>query len=259
MSKKELKTLDLDELEADYDKNIVGEEEEDVIEGVSVSDLDLPQRAFHSPKSKVNKVLNKFDAHAHAQRKKLNSLKGEKLVKHMTVKYRFDRSKPVYWAWALLIIIGVSGYFGKPIIMSYDDTSNEIFFITLKLMLGIFNMLIKIFSKVYIFICAGILFFIPLRRTTPTMVEIFYDGLTIPHEVYPIGAFMRRRIVWKQIKSIGFKTKKETPIMQLFAKDKSLLGEIRLDVDDVGTMYECIDLYAPKEHPVRILFENKKS
>lgn len=257
MSKKELKTLDIDELEADYNKNFVGEEDEEVIEGVNVSDLDLPQKVVIKPKSKVSKVLNKFDAQAHAQRKKLNSLKGEKLVKHMTNKYRFDRSKPVYWAWVLMLVIALMGFTGKEI--PKHTVSGENYSYIIQLGAGIFNLGVSIFNKAYLFIIAAILFFVPLRRTTPTMVEVFYDGLTVPHEVLPIGAYMRRRIIWRQIKSIGFKTKRQVPIMQLFAKDQSLLGEIRLDVDDVGTMYECIDLYAPKEHPIRILFENKKS
>jgi hypothetical protein len=50
--KKSLKTMDLDDLEADYDKSMLNEEAEEIIESVNVNDLDLPQKSSNSSKEK---------------------------------------------------------------------------------------------------------------------------------------------------------------------------------------------------------------
>lgn len=256
MKKKELKTLDVNDLEADYDKSLLEDDDETIDDSVNVNDLDLPMRISSQPKSR--KLINKIDPQAHAQRKKLNTLKGKKLLNHMTTRYRFDRAKHVWWAWGIIIFVLCLGYFAKPIPVS-SGGDDSIFFIIAQLGTSIANMLLKLFGNVYYFIALGVFFFVPLKRNTPTMVEVYYDGLTIPNEVIPLGKHMRKRVSWRQIKLVKFKKKRGIPLMQLYAKDKSLLGEVRLDVDDVATMYKCLETYVPAEHPVRVLFENKKS
>lgn len=257
--KKSLKTMDLDDLEADYDKSMLNEEAEEIIESVNVNDLDLPQKVVTAPKKKINKAIEKFDPAMHAQRKKLNSMKGDKLLKHLTQKFRFDRAKTRMWVVALIVQVCVVGYFFEELPNPLSKNGNEFFDIGGSLLIGVLDMVVVTLHRTWPFVAFAILFTVPIKVLTPTMIEIFYDGITIPHEVFPLGAYMRRRVVWRQIKIVKFKTKRQVPIMQLYNKRKELLGEVRLDVDDVGTMYECIDMYAPKEHPIRILFENKKS
>lgn len=248
--------MDLSDLEADYDKSLLEEDEEIIDESVNVNDLDLPMRISSQPKSR--KLINKIDPKAHAQRKKLNTLKGEKLLNHMTARYRFDRAKHVWWAWAIIVFVLVIGYLASPIQTASSNDENFLTIIS-QLSGNIINMFIKLLGNTYYFIALGIFFFVPLKRNTPTMVEVYYDGLTIPNEVLPLGKHMRKRVSWRQIKHVKFKKKRGIPLMQLYAKDKSLLGEVRLDVDDVATMYKCFETYVPAEHPVRVLFENKKS
>tara|TARA_B100001971_G_scaffold152968_1_gene142177 strand:+ start:6948 stop:7709 length:762 start_codon:yes stop_codon:yes gene_type:complete len=251
-NKKDLKTMDLDDLEADYDKSMLEDEEIILNDGIDVNDLDLPARAQVKPK--VSTAIKKFDPAMHAQRKKLNAMKGDKLLNHLTQKFRFDRAKTRWWVVLLIISIIVCGYFVREL-PSNDRQLNP----TFDLIYSLANLTVMIINKVYIIIAGLIFFFVPMKALTPTMIEVFYDGLTLPHEVLPIGAHMRRRIQWRQIKHVKFKTKRLIPMVQLYGAQKQLLGEIRLDVDDVGTMYECIDMYAPKDNPIRMLFENKKS
>lgn len=251
--KKPLKTMGLDDLEADYDKSMLEEEDEEILnDGVDINDLDIPVRVPKKPK--VTKALAKFDPAMHAQRKKINAMQGDKLLNHLTQKFRFDRSKTRYWVIALIIGIILFGYFIKELPDLGEKAGTPIVLIH-----SLSNLLIWTISKVYIVIAGVIFFFVPIKTLTPTMIEVFYDGLNIPHEVLPIGAHMRRRVLWRQIKDVKFKTKRFIPIMMLYNKNKQKLGEIRLDVDDIGTMYKCIDMYAPKDNAIRTLFENKKS
>lgn len=256
--KKELKTMDLNDLESDYDKSMLDDDNEEVIEGINVNDLDLPQKIV-SPKKKISKAIQTFDPAMHAQRKKLNAMKGEKLLKHLTQKFRFDRAKSRLWVVALIIVVCLVGYFFNEIKNPLNGTEDGAFAIGAQVMIAVANIFVALLHKTYPFVALAILFFVPIKVLTPTMIEIFFDGMTLPHEVFPLGAYMRRRILWREIKIVKFKTKKGVPIMQIYSRQKQLLGEVRLDVDDVGTMYECIDMYAPKDNPIRVLFENKKS
>ena len=90
------------------------------------------------------------------------------------------------------------------------------------------------------------------------MVEIFYDGISIPSEVFPIGRSKRQRISWKQMCRLEYKKRYNTPFVRVFDKKDEILGEIRLDVDHLKRFYDILDTYCPEDNPLRNLFNNSK-
>ena len=90
------------------------------------------------------------------------------------------------------------------------------------------------------------------------MVQIFYDGLTVPVELFPNGMPRRVRLEWRDIYGIEFKKNKDIPYIVLLNQRKSALGYLRLDVDDLEEFYDKLDTYIPNEHPLRNMLNNLK-
>ena len=66
------------------------------------------------------------------------------------------------------------------------------------------------------------------------------------------------RVLWGDIQSVNFKNRYNIPFMEIMNKRGEVLGEIRLDCDNLKDFYEILDTYCPENNPIRILFNNQR-
>ncbi len=277
MDKKKLKVVDLDDLQPNNPQTKSSNSEEEVI--TPKIDLDqLDAQRIINQKQKESRILDRKNIAAKNHNKqnqtnenkidisnitdsRLKKYKGsgtaESLANYMSRKYRFDkyRFKPL----GPILAAGVF-YIGFFLLDGQDETVKTAVDSIDALPHYVRNETVGAagyyFKKYYFALIALILYFLPFRGYTKDMVEIFYDGLTIPSEIFPIGSTVRKRVLWRQIKKTNFKNKKGVDFIQLLGERGELLGEMRIDVAKLESFYRVLDRYLPENNPLRVLFQN---
>lgn len=267
MDKKKLKILDIHDLESDHSSSSSNPDEEESIVGkVNLSDLDHKAPSVTvKPKENFKRVQGEID------KRKIDSsiLKNDRfkkyegsgsqasVVKFMTQKYRFDKRVFVEYRVIIFILLVVMSAAVK---INYNDVLDfeaSIGFFRTPVDSILFDV-VRIFRQFYLVIIIGFLYLQPLKRNTNNLVEIFYDGLHVPSEIFGLGRSKRKRVLWAEIVKIDYQNRYNTPFVQLFNKKDELLGEIRLDFDQMDFFYEILDRYCPQSHPLRNLFNNSQ-
>jgi hypothetical protein len=271
MKKKETKTVDIADLRSDdnYNKNDLETQTiVDVSAKVEINDIS------QHPKTKTPKIPSfknkEIDQKAIPRRKFDPSIvKGPRFIKYkgngseksivsfMTDKHAFDQ-KEVNYTSVILFAISVLFYLMARYLGSAQSPDNIYIAAFAESANYAIATIYEPYRQLYVFILLILFYTIPIKKFTNLMVEVFYDGLTVPYEIFPTVQHRRKRVEWRYIYSIELATKKEIPFVRLLGDRKQQLGEMRLDVDDPKKLYEIIDTYAPAEHPIRILFNNSK-
>lgn len=253
VKKKELKTVDLDDLQS-FDQSEESVEEEIVV-NPSISAKDLDSIKKHVP-ARVSPTRPKSGAVMDDGRE-LAKNKRERQLEHITSKYRFDRKKLNWKGLFVVSLVIMAGLMAAHRSEAYGFISETTGFrLPFEESAPLKFPWIDWFGSYYPLICFVLLALIPMKRQTQTMVEVFFEGLSVPSEIFPVGRSSRRRLTWRQIQKIDFKNKSGVPYVQLFDRDSRLLGEMRLDVDNPKGFYRALSLYAPKEHILRKLINN---
>jgi hypothetical protein len=268
MTQKDLKVVNLEELEAGQEINNPKDSMEEVVDAkISLDDLDKKEsKKFLSVENKVIKrveseVVSKSIDSSIVKSERFKKYKGngskDSVVSFMTNRYQFDKREYIKVRVFLFLLIIGSGYGSK----LYQDE-----YLALKMKIGFFNTpvfaiffdFLELFMSNYVFVAILFLFIFPLKRNTHSLVEIFYDGLYVPSEIFPLGRPKRQRIMWAEVAHVRMQNRFNIPFIQLINQKKVVLGEMRLDLDDMEKFYETLDTYCPQNHPLRILFNNSK-
>ncbi|MEX1099237.1 MAG: hypothetical protein WEB87_02355 [Bacteriovoracaceae bacterium] len=258
---KKLRVVNLEDLQSETSSadHKARTEEENVDAKVSISELDRVKRTPPTIKSPAPSKQGEPLLDKRVQRAKDINARGregkEQTLNYLTNKYRFDRKRLRYSTLWLTAAVFAAGYLFEP--MEFDEpvTLDNIGTYITQGIFGVLFALHALFDRIYPLICAAILFTRPLKIYTDTMIQIFYEGLAVPSEIFSIGKPRRNRALWKDIKEINFKSRYGVPFVQLMDKSGRLLGEMRLDVDNLKEMYSILDTYAPEDHPLRKLLK----
>ena len=273
MTKKEEKVVDIADLRSDNDYNTHQDDIEiivDVSPKVKMDDIETHSnsktKSDKKPILEKKKVKLKQEVRRKFDPSILNSPRFAKydgngteksVVAFLTNKYSFDKKEqnPVS---VFVMLFSIALYALCWYIESVTIESGAISEVITGPIFSVLNLFFIPYKKLYIFIFFILLYFFPLKRITPNMVQVFFDGLTVPNEIFPQVMGSRKRVEWKDIYTIELKKKKEIPFVQLYGQNKRLLGEMRLDSDDIKEFYAKLDIYLPENHCLRILFNNSK-
>lgn len=268
MDKKKLKVVDIDDLETDH--SLAEDEVEITTEAkVNITDLQKKKPSF-TVKNEKPPVKQKHSPEEYGLKKidpsiikgaRFKHYKGngsqQSIVHFMSQKYKFDRKRysslriAVYLT---LITLGVVHGKVTPYIESFRESKMAIAAAAPLVMFDFYDM----YASYFVLICFVLFWQFPIKIGTDGQVEIFYDGLIVPSEVFPLGRPKRQRLKWSQIDSIDYKSRYGVPFVQLINKKHDVIGEIRLDFDHIDEFYKILDTYCPEENPLRNLFTNAK-
>lgn len=255
---KKPRIVNLEDLQSEiFSENYKSKIEEEVVDSrISIDELDRAQKT-----PPVRKAAGEPKTGELASDRRIQSVRNrskESSLNFLTNKYSFDKKRPRYSTLFLAGAIFAAGYFFEP--MSFDGpvTLDDMGKIVFEAIFGVLFMAHSLFDRIYPFICLVVLVALPLKVSTETMIQIFYEGVTVPSEIFSIGKPVRRRLLWHDIKAIEFKSRYGTPYVQLIDKEGRVMGEMRLDVDRPKEMFSILDTYAPENHPLRRLLSNKK-
>lgn len=262
MKKKDLKVVDLDDLQPEsLDFN---QEDEVTVEAkVNIDDLKKIKSSIglisKNPTNqvKIEKKLQKIDSSI-IKSPRFKNYRGnrsqESVVSFMSEKFRFDRKRYNRLRSAVVIFMLVFGFLHR----FWEDPFEKMNI--LSSLRGIFFYPISkaydLYGRYYLVITAIFIYFFPLNQNTDTQVVISYDNIIVPSQVFALSRPLKTRIKWDAISDIEFQKKYGVPFVQLMNAKKELIGEIRLDFDDMDRFYEVLDTYCPSENPLRILFTN---
>lgn len=270
MKKKDLKVVDINDLQPETESfKIQNQHEEEVIGKVSVDDLNTTSNnEFITVHSKLKKVTGEL---ATVNGRKIDSSiingprfkkyqgngSSESVLKFMSSKYRFDKRLYNKRNVFLLVVMFVLGFGYRFVQEDFEFFFNQKEGIS-TIFLNIISSFYVMYTKIYIAVILVFLYFFPLKTGSDSMVEIFYDGISIPCEVFPIGRSKRKRISWKQVYRLEYKKRYNTPFVQVISNKDEVIGEIRLDVDYLKRFYDILDTYCPEDNPLRNLFNNSR-
>lgn len=260
MKQKNLKVVDLDDLQPE--KTHTYSEDEITVEAkVNIDDIkrEAPSFKVESQKKQVTRQVQKKVDPSIIKSKRFKNYKGngtqQSVISFMSHKYRFDDKRFDRMRVIGLILLAVAGFSHKYIVDDIEAYRSTFISIALPM----FDLILKIYElyvRSYIVFIILYLWIFPLKHQTPAMVEVYYDGLTVPSEVFALGRPKRQRIKWDQIRGIDYKNKYSTPFVQILDAKKEVLGEFRLNLDNMEGLYEALDTYCPDENPLRNLFTN---
>lgn len=263
MKKKDLKVVDVDDLQPEH--SILDDEEEIIVEPkINLDDLNRsPPSVKVNPKSPSKKVESKLIVKkvdpSILKSPRFKNYKGsgskQSVVDFMSNKLRFDDKRYDRFRVGCLVALAVAGFAHRYI--GDDIETFRASFISAAL--PMFDLILNIYElyvKSYILFILLYLWIFPLKQHTQAMVEIYYDGLTVPSEVFPMGRAKRKRVKWAEIIDIDYKNKYSTPFVQLLNKKKEVVGEFRLNLDNMEGLFEALDTYCPTKNPLRNLFTN---
>lgn len=261
MDKKELKVVDIDDLQPD-DQDIEYLEEETVDSKVNIEDIRNSAPSVKVPGQKVLKatsseLVKKVDSSI-IKSKRFKNYKGDgsknSVVRFMSEKYRFDRKR---YNKRNILLLGVLLFTGISASRWEDPFESMDFIGSLRgLPIQTMGFLYKTLGRFYIPLAFILVYLYPLKENTDTQVIIFYDGLIAPSEVFALGRPKKMRLKWSDIVSISYKNRYRVPFVQLHGKKNEIVAQIRLDFDDMDKFYEVLDTYCPEENPLRNLFTN---
>lgn len=253
-----LRIVDLEDLQSETfsEKHISKIEEELVDPRVSIEELDRVKRT--PPVRKVSGAVKQGELAPDRRIQNVRNRSKESSLNFLTNKFSFDKKRWRHSTFFLAAVVFAAGYFFEP--MRFDDpvTIDDMGKIVFEAVFGVLFLAHSLFDKIYPFICLVVLIVLPLKVSTETMIQIFYEGVTVPSEIFSIGKPARRRLLWKDIKAVNFKSRYGTPYVQLIDKNGAVRGEMRLDVDRPKEMFAVLDTYAPEDHPLRKLLSDKK-
>lgn len=263
MTKKDLKVVNVNDLQPEtQDKlNPSNEQPEDVSSKISIDDI---SNSFNddsvvdfSPIKKVSgevdsKEIVRLDIENNPRFKKYTGNGSKKsILNFMTVKHRFDKrefnTRNLFFA-LLITFIGIT----FPYVMGKLET--VMYGPGAVLHRGLFSY--TLIGKYWYFILGFFLYIFPLRQAGRSMVEIYYDGINLPSETFPIGRAKRRRVKWGAIENIEMKGRSGIPYVSLIGKNDLIIGEMRLDLPNREEFYKVLDTYCPLGNPLRKLFDN---
>ena len=262
MKKKDLKVVDINDLQPESPD--IDDVEEIIIDAkINIEDI---QTGAPSVSVEPKKIIS--EAKTDYQLKKIDSsiinsprfknYKGngsqQSVVKFMSEKYRFDRKRYNKVRTGVLLGILALGFAHR----FWENPFEEMGF--LGSLRGIYFLPIAkaydVFSRFYIFLAAIFMYLFPLKQNTDTQVIISYDDIIVPSQVFALSRPVKTRVKWDAIKSVEFKKRYNVPFVQLINIKGELVGEIRLDFDDMDSFYEVLDTYCPPKNPLRNLFTN---
>lgn len=259
--KKKLKVVDINDLQPD-DENIIDEEEIIVDARVSIDDIHNLPPSIKAPGAKVLKatsseLVKKVD-NSIIKSKRFKHYKGngdsESVVRFMSEKYKFDKRKFNFrniLLVSLIVGLGISAnIYGNP--FEQLEGFERVKTIHTQTIFALYELV----GKFYIPIAIILLYFFPVKENTDHQVYIYYDGLIVPSEIFSLGRPKKMRLKWADIISVEYKNHYQVPIVQLIGKRKEIIGEIRLDFDDMVNFYRILDTYCPEENPLRNIFTN---
>ena len=275
MKKKELKTLNLDELEAQKNEQIALDEESNADVRVDINSLSAKPPTIASNLANISKKVEgeveRFNLEKEELKKKerFKNYEGDgskgSIISFLSNKHIFDKKVYNIRNLIILCIMVAAVVYIKINPESTTDLSltkmieTDLKRFPRRILGGIVKMAIRSYGSTYPIFIAIFLYFFPLKRHSRHMVAVYFDGITVPSEVFPTGSPKRNRVKWKNISWVDFAKKEGIPYMQIFDSDNDLLGEIRLDMTNMKGFYRAIDTYAPPENPVRKLFTNVKN
>jgi len=284
MKKKKLKVVDLQDLQPHNTKSNTSQEQSNPVDEYASPKVDINQLDAHRVINQKNKdqrkeekalsntktnkqsktslntrKVNLSDTQDSRLKKYEGSGSAQSLANYMSNKYKFDKHKLKPLGPILAIVIFISGYFGFENPFEIEMSPDNLLALHGKVAEKTGNGLVSLYKNIYLFLMFIVLYIFPYKAKTKNMVEIFYDGLTIPSEIFPVGSATRKRISWPQIISIQFKSKRGVNFVQLFDAKKLLLAEMRIDVDNLKAFYVILDRYIPESNPLRALFDNSQN
>lgn len=263
MDKKKLKVLDLDELE-DQESNPLVKDNETIVDArVDIESLSSKPPVIGSNIAKVSKkvdaqlVNSKFSVEELKKKERFKNYDGDgsksSIVGFLSDKHRFDKKD--YVVSHILIFLAAVSLIAFIKIFP-DQTASIKNWMSLIKGANVFAFVLTIYEKTYPIFIFVILYVFPLKRNTMYLVEIYFDGITIPSTLFAVGRPKRVRVRWRDIAYIEFKSKLNVPFVQVYNKKNELLGEIRLDFNNMKKFYEVLNTYCPDENPLRKLFTN---
>lgn len=266
MSDKKEKLVNLDDLESENDYNVhdtIDEVVVDITPKVKLDDIDDHLKEIKKTKNKVKlkpEVRVKFDPSI-LNGPRFSKYEGngteKSVIAFLTNKYTFDK-KVIDLKSVMIYICVVLFYFAAEQVETYLVADNQFGEVVVGAARSVILMFLNFYKSTIFLTIIAVFYTFPPRKNTPNLCQIFFDGLTVPAEIFPTVKSSRKRLAWSDIYTIEFKKQKEIPFVQLFGQNKRLLGELRLDVDDLKGFYEKLDTYLPENHVLRILFNNSR-
>ncbi len=253
--KRELKTLDLEDLSSSDLFEALEEREEIVIDaGVNLDELDSRgAKHLSAPASKASK-LGEVSQTSDQLRKNKEQNASQERLKILDEKRTFDR-KVMNWKGigviALIILVGV--FFDQGLgRAAFIEPSKDLKYAA-SAVRWFFNWL-RFLGDYYPLLALASLIWIPLKKNSPDMYALSFDGIVAPTE---IGSFaLRKRVPWASIKMVDFGKSSGAPVMRLMGESGRSLAELRLDIDDPEGLNKAIARFAPAGSPVRKLINN---
>jgi hypothetical protein len=241
MEKKKLKVVDLDDLQPDNEPKLdIAPKEEAIVNVEEISEnTKKSQQSSISLKEKKGRVEKALGKTATAEEK----------VNFMTKRFRFDKKE---WQFegvflGILCVLLVYGFDHEvDNLQNLQDSSRGL----MKVLIGFVVSIGTLFSKGWPLLVAVLFHFRPLRRFTNKRVEVFYDGVNVPTDLFDT-VDKRRRVNWAMIKKAKIDSKKGIDYIILMDKLDDPLGHLRLDVNSRKKFYKILNTYLPPEHILR--------
>ena len=253
--KRELKTLNLEDLSSSDPFKALEESDEIIIEaGVDLDELDSRgPKSLSSPSSKLSKKGEVSQTADQLQKRKEEKASQERL-KILDDKRTFDR-KVLNWRGlgviALILIVGA--FFDQDLSGAVFEWPSKELRLAATGLRWFFNWL-HFLGDYYPILALASLIWIPLKKNSPDMYTLSFDGIIAPTELGAMGR--RKRVPWSSIKKVDFGKSLGAPVMRIMGESGRPLAELRLDIDDPERLHKAIAKFAPVGSPVRKLINN---
>lgn len=254
-NKKELKTVNLDDLRSSDPFEELDRDDEIIIEtGVSLKELDSRGSKSVSRPSSKNSKSGEVSASSDEIQKNKEKQHSLERLKILDDKRSFDR-KVFNWKGlgiiTLIVFVGV--FFDKGLSdIVFKAVGEEVSYLA-NLVRWFFSGL-QFLGDYYPLIALASLIWIPIKKNSQDQFTLSFDGIIAPTEVGTNS--LRKRSTWASIKKVDFGKSSGAPVMRLLNENDRILGELRLDIDDPKSFHQALSRFAPQGHPVRKLINN---